>query len=545
MALLARIFSLRTQAPLTAVVSLLAGKYLPRHLGSGSSWRYSTYVWLVSSLVYIIFWCQVYPRYVSPLRHVPGPKSIISLGYRGMLKREKPMGDLYLELVKKYPGEDLLSMAAFDERLLVTNPQLLADLFVHRSYDYVKPPNVSNFLRLVLGNGLILSEGDQHKFQRKNIAPAFNFRHIKNLYPMMWTKAVEMTNLLRSQITQREAKDSNVVELRSWGSKIAMDIIGVAGLGREFNMLNNADDPLLQVYHELLEPSQQNVAYAMACFMFGLGFVRLLPWRMNQIFNGLTNSLGEHCRAMVREKREAIEKRSDEHFDILSLLIKSDNFSDDDLKDQLLTFLAAGHETTAGSITWICYLLSKHQDAQQKLRTELQKNLSPGILQGDTTDIATILEQLPYLNGVMNESLRLYPTIPLTSRSAIRDTQLGPQFIAKGTRVLVMPWLLNRSPSVWGADAVEFRPERWISENGKPNQTGGASSNYDMVTFMHGARSCIGQGFAKAELRCILAALAGSFSWELAMDDALVVPKGVITIKPANGLYLRLTPLEA
>lgn len=161
-----------------------------------------------------------------------------------------------------------------------------------------------------------------------------------------------------------------------------------------------------------------------------------------------------------------------------------------------------------------------------------------------TTDLAAILEPLPILNGIMNETLRLYPTVPLTLRQAVRDSNLGGQIIPKGVTVVISMWQINRSPEIWGPDAGEFRPERWIT-GGKPNSNGGANSNYEFSTFLHGPRSCIGQGFAKAEMRCLLASMIRTFSWDLAMDESKIIPKGAITIKPNNGLLLKLKLLRA
>ena len=200
------------------------------------------------------------------------------------------------------------------------------------------------------------------------------------------------------------------------------------------------------------------------------------------------------------------------------------------------------HETTASALTWACYLLTKHPDIQTKLREEVRAFLPPDV-DSNTPDLASILEQMPYLNGIMHETLRLYPTVPLTMRQALRDTQIGSQFIPQGTDIIVSIWYINRAPSIWGPDAAEFRPERWINDDGKPNQHGGASSNYNFLTFLHGPRSCIGQGFAKAEMRCLLANMVKAFEWTLAMDDTLVLPRGVITIKPENGMYLNMKAL--
>lgn len=204
------------------------------------------------------------------------------------------------------------------------------------------------------------------------------------------------------------------------------------------------------------------------------------------------------------------------------------------------------HETTASALTWAAFLLAKHPDMQEKLRDEITQTLGANPQAGDPpADLAGLLKQMPLLNGVMHETLRLYPTVPVTMRQALRDTRLGGQVIPKDTEMVISIWQINRSPEIWGPDAGEFRPERWINaDDGKPNRHGGARSNYDFLTFLQGPRSCIGQEFAKAEMRCLLAALVASFSWELAMDEADVVPRGVITIKPERGMYLRMRPLQ-
>jgi cytochrome P450 len=224
-------------------------------------------------------------------------------------------------------------------------------------------------------------------------------------------------------------------------------------------------------------------------------------------------------------------------------------------------------------LSWACYLLSKHHDIQTALRNEIREALSFSLKDAGSAaqevDIATVLESLPLLNGVINESLRLFPTVPITMREAVRDTSLAGYEIPRGTKIIISPWAMNRSPEVWGPDATEFRPERWITESDdektieggsghrqagsessgsvrRPNQTGGASSNYQFLTFLHGPRSCIGQGFARAELRCFLASLMlGNFSWELGMKEEDVKTGGAITIKPANGMHLAMKVLSS
>ncbi|KAH7187673.1 cytochrome P450 [Fusarium oxysporum] len=491
---------------LAAVVeSVLAIKLFPNYYSTQSHLAAVATILLVNYAFGIVFWVLLYPVLFSPLRRIPGPKAYLSPAYRALIVKDKPAGDLFLELAKQYPEEDLITLNSFRDQICIMNPQLLADLLVYNCYNFAKPKRISLFLRHILGDGLIIVEGDQHKFLRRNTMPAFHFRHIKELYPMM----------------------SSVVELNGWASKVTLDIIGIAGLGHKFDAVEKRKDPLADIYEQLLEPDREKLIFAMISLAIGLPIVCLIPWKMNGLFEYLTGSLNELCFSMLKEKKAAIMEKQDNHFDVLSLLIKSNNFSDEAIKDQLLTLLAAGY----------------HPEIQAKLREEIREALPEDLNNDRAVDLAGILEQLPYLNGIMYETLRLYPTVPMTIRHAVHDTRIGGQFIPEGTDIIVSIWYINRSPEIWGPDAAEFRPERWIRGDGKPNQNGGASSNYNFLTFLHGPRSCIGQGFAKAEMRCLLATMGRSFKWTLAMDNGLVMPRGVITIKPENGMYLNLQTL--
>ncbi|KXJ85886.1 cytochrome P450 [Microdochium bolleyi] len=547
-----------------AVQALVLPRVFKDSLSTTSQVKLILGIFGINYAALIFHFFVIHPFLLSKVRHLPGPRYHLTALPRSMVGRQAPPGEIFIDVMAKWPNEELILCNIWQEYVLVTKPRGLADVLVHRPYDFAKPPNVAGFLRHVLGDGLIVVEGDQHKFLRKNSLPAFSFRHIKDLYPMIWNKALLLSAALRVDAAEASAKGyslatntgkqelpswahAGTVELNTWASRVTLDIIGVAGLGREFNMLKRNADPLMAVYEELLEPTKEKLAFFLATAMLGEKVVKFLPWRMNQVFKRLTTSLADLCRPMMQDKRDAIVKKGDDHFDVLSLLVKSDNFSDKELTDQLLTYLAAGHETTSSAFSWVCYLLSKHQDIQAAVRKEVQDAFPQGCGNVDpaTVDIASILESLPLLNGIINETLRLYPTVPISMREAVRDTVVADQPVPKGARILLVPWAVNRSPLIWGDDATEFRPQRWINaDDGKPNMHGGAGSNYHFLTFLHGPRSCIGQGFARAELRCLLATVVGEFDWTLGMDEDKVVAGGVVTIKPANGMYVKLRPLE-
>jgi cytochrome P450 len=148
------------------------------------------------------------------------------------------------------------------------------------------------------------------------------------------------------------------------------------------------------------------------------------------------------------------------------------------------------------------------------------------------------------LHAVCTEILRLWSPVTLTMRAAANDATLADQFIPKGTTVIIAPWAINTSTTLWGPDALEFKPERWLDVDGTSNNRGGADSNYSFLTFLHGPRSCIGQRFAQAEFACLLAAWVGSFEMELEKGsphaEGEPEVEGGITSKPKGGLWVHL-----
>ncbi|KAF2089548.1 putative P450 monooxygenase [Saccharata proteae CBS 121410] len=502
--------------------------------------------------LWVIYKVFIYPFFVSPLRHLPQPKGGYPILAHGLVLLDKPPGAMFLRWMKEVPNDGLIRFRTFFnvDRLIVTDPKAIADILVKNTYDFEKPKRARGFLRRILGDGLIIVEGDEHKFQRKNILPTFSFRHIKELYPGFWSKSLELCRGVSEEIQENpeytsEKPNASTVEINHWATKVTLDIIGVAGLGRDFNSLKNSEDPLVNLYEEILEPTAEKTLFFTLHIIGMENIVKLLPWKVNQRMTYTTTKLREICRTLLTDKKSKLKLQSEEQKDILSVMLRTNLFGDDMLIDQLLTFLAAGHETTSSAFTWACYLLAVNPDVQSRLRAEVQEHLSAQLADpSNTTDLVEKLETMPYLNAVCNEVTRLYPTVPVTVRDAVRNSEIAGQFVPKGTQVLLVPWAINRSPKLWGADADEFKPERWIDADGHANNNGGAPSNYAILTFLHGPRSCIGQKFAQAELRALVAAFVGNFEWSLGMDEKDVIPAGVITTKPMNGMKLRLKKLE-
>ncbi|PVI05707.1 cytochrome P450 [Periconia macrospinosa] len=537
-----------------SLTEAVVGFYLfPGIFPKGSLASFLIFFSSLNFTAYFGYVCYIYPYFRSPLRHLPQPPPARwPLIQHGSMLFERTKGEAFLTMMKETEDHGLIYFRSFFNaaRVLVTDPAALGEVLVNRSYDFEKPMWARQFLRQFLGDGLLITEGDEHKHQRKHIMPAFSFRHIKELYPVFCAKSFELCKVIKTELA--ESKD-NVLEIGHYSTQVTMDIIGLAGLGRDVGSLRNSDDELIKNYEELLQPTNEKAIYFILHIIFPQWLIQALPWKLNHRIKVITSSLKRICQDFVVEKKSRMKVETEESRDILGIMLRSNNFSDDNAVDQLLTFLAAGHETTTSAFTWATHLLAIHPTSQSRLRAEIFAAIpSPSTLLSPTStsspdfhDSATLLESLPYLNAICNEVLRLYPTVPITARTSVRDTQILGQFIPRGTLVQIVPWAINRNPKLWGADAETFNPDRWIdAASGKATMNGGAMSNYAFLTFLHGPRSCIGERFARAELRALLAAMVGCFKWEMADPNEKIIIGGTITSKPVQGMKLKLVPIE-
>ncbi len=257
----------------------------------------------------------------------------------------KPPGQEMLNWVQTIPNDGLLRFRGFfnDDRLIPTSPETLKSVLADNSYDFEKPHAIRKFLVKILGAGLIMVEGDIHKFQRKNLLPSFQVKHVKELYPVFWNKARGLVEGIENEIRSHSfEKDEPITEFGEWATRVTLDIIGLAGMGRDFNAVRNADDELVQAYNALLEPTLEKAVYFAINIVGPQDLVQKLPWSQNRLLQNTTSDLRYFCRQIVRDRRASFKASGESGNDILSLLISSNNFSDEELVDQMLTFLAAG-----------------------------------------------------------------------------------------------------------------------------------------------------------------------------------------------------------
>jgi cytochrome P450 len=291
--------------------------------------------------LFLFYKLVVYPFFRSPFRHLPKPPHSYPILGHGLKMFKRPPGSSELAMMNDTPNDGLIHFRGFfhTDRILLASPAPLADVLVHKSYDFEKPPWVRAFLEEILGHGLLMTEGEEHRYQRKQIMPAFSFRHIKELYPIFWAKSMELCEVLKKELLDRS---DQVLEFNHFTQQVTLDIIGLAGLGRDIASLRNADDLLIKNYEEILEPSIEKGLYFVFHLLFPQWVIKALPWKLNERIRVTTGEIKRICKEFLVEKKAQIKVESEDQKDILSILLRSNNFSDDGLVDQLLTFLAAG-----------------------------------------------------------------------------------------------------------------------------------------------------------------------------------------------------------
>ena len=353
-----------------------------------------------------------------------------------------------------------------------------------------------------------------------------------------------ISGVVRAEAAQGplENKQGSVVEIAQWLSRATLDIIGVAGMGQDFGAIQNPDTELSKTYRSIFQPTKQAQLLGMLSLVIPMQFIRMLPVKRNSDIRDAAASIRKVCRQLIEHKKEKMkekEKRVDT--DIISVALESGAFSEDNLVDQMMTFLAAGHETTASAMVWAVYLLCLHPEIQSRLREEIRSSL-PSIEDTQAPVTSEAIDRLPFLHAVCSEVLRVYSPVALTLREAAHDTSIQDQFVPAGTKIIISAWGVHSSTDLWGPDAAKFNPDRWMGP-GRANN-GGAESAYSFLTFLHGPRSCIGQAFARAEFACLLASLVGRFEMELENKDFALEIQGGITARPKGGLRVRMRELD-
>ncbi|KAI0329989.1 cytochrome P450 [Cubamyces sp. BRFM 1775] len=424
--------------------------------------------------------------YTTALKNLPGPPS--DHWFFGNLKTiQEEDNSVPQERWTAQYGQNLIYRGFFNtDRLWTMDTRALNHILTH-SVDYQKPEDARRNLAKILGRGVLFTEGEQHRQQRRILNPAFGPAQIRELTDIFVQKSAQLRDVWDAEISK--AGGQARLNVLDGLSKMTLDVIGLAGFNYAFNSLTP------QGKHNELNQAFQVIFSVPSRFTIMMLLKNLFPMldifpderarsvdRAQEVMRRIGTQLiqekkAEIQREMSESKNVNFAQKELQGRDLLTLLLKanmatdipdSQRLSDEDVLAQVPTFLVAGHETTSTATMWCLYALSQAPEIQTKLRDELLT------LETETPTMDE-LNSLPYLDAVVRETLRVHAPVPTTIRVAMKDDVIpvGEPFvdrngqvqdsikISKGTPIIIPILALNRSKKLWGDDAFEFKPERW------------------------------------------------------------------------------------
>lgn len=385
---------------------------------------------------------------------------------------------------------------------VVTNPTWVRQVLTS-PYDVVTRSGTFRKLGIFLGDSLITTDGPAHRTRRRQMQPAFHRQRLV-------TYAASMVEAARN--TAAGWHDGQRVAMEREMAALALDAIGRAVLGVDGRAIaptvGAALERLMRAMPLLLVPGLEQVATRPVP---GFGWLR----NSLDLLDGLARDAAQRSNAdLIQSLRESVE-------DVPEL-------TDDEVRNELLTLLLAGHETTATTLTWAWWLLDTHRDAADRMRAELADVLR------DRQPSYDDVERLPFTQAVVAETLRLRPPAWIIERSVVGELALGPYRPPVGATLLLPTWEMHRDPR-WWSDPEEFLPQRWLDGEGRYDESAPGHPRGAFLPFGAGPHVCIGASFAWVEAVLALAVLAPHWQPRLA-PGADVVMRASVTLRPAHGM---------
>ncbi|KAI0054807.1 cytochrome P450 [Artomyces pyxidatus] len=476
-----------------------------------------------------------------PLWKIPGPESVSFITGNNSQMFHAGAGKFHEYLIRTYGRVIRITMFLWDTQLVISDPSactsiLLKDQDVFEETEWFLETN-----RHAFGPGLLATMGAHHRKQRKQLNPVFSIKHMRAMVPLFHNLTQQLQEVLKRQV-EGGARELDLLE---YLGRLALELIAQGGLGYTFDSLNYDHEE-----NEFSKAIKQYSISLSSIFFFRMQFplvsnwpswllrfgAKLFPLPMLHNVIRVTDIMYKHTKQVYDNKKALLEKGGDgfaqqagDGKDIITVLMRDnadapeeERLPEEEILGHMSTFLFAGTDTTSTALSRIFYLLSEHQDVQERLRQELAAAWEGAGESGIGYDK---LVELPYLEAVCRETLRLYPPIHFISRLCRADisiplsqpieTKGGSQsslFVPRGTSVIVNILGINRDQNIWGPDVLEWKPERWLAplpESVTDARIPGVYAN--TLTFLGGGRACIGFKFSQLEMKVILSQLLPTF----------------------------------
>ena len=385
-------------------------------------------------------------------------------------------------------------------------PEAVEHVLVRNRKNYVKDRTIT-LLDSTIGRGLLITEGDEWKAQRKTMAPAFHHRALQGYAEAMVRRTDELVD---------EWSDGEVFELNQMMMhltlRIVLDCLFSTSIGRDERIVGECLDTVMDYYSTAIPRLVQIPLW--------------VPTPLNRRFRDAVAQLDQIVFRMIRERQASGEQLPD----LLGLLLASRDENDegmpeDILRDQVMTLMLAGHETTAQTLTYTLWLLDRHPEVAERARASVFEAV------GDEAPGFADTRELGYLEQIVSESMRLYPPAPVVGREALEDDEILGWQIPAGSQIAMPQWCIHRDERFF-PDPLTFRPERWTPE------MRAELPRFAYFPFGGGNRVCIGDRFAMMEATLVLARLLQRVQIE-DLDKKPLTLQPSVTLRPGNEIRVR------
>jgi cytochrome P450 len=446
----------------------------------------------------------------GPRTLAPSPPSDPVLGHLRMMKSD-PFGFL-TRCMRDYGGIVRLNFVG-EVVHLVSSPEHIRHVLQKQWRSYDKQTRSTEKMSLGMGTGLVTAGGETWRRQRKLSQPSFHTERIHGFSAAM----TDLSNDLAHAWAEHAAA-GRVVDVYREMTQLTIRVLQATLFGV------TSDEESIEKVSAAVQYLEEDT---FSRFVSRLDLPLSVPTPRNLRFRRTLRTLDEVLYRYIALKRG---KPGD---DLLTMLIEARDedgrpFDDRELRDQLVNLLLAGYDTTAATLSWTFFLLSRHPDAQRRVRAELRAEL------GERDATFRDLPRLEYTRAVIQESMRLYPAVWLTKRRAVADDEVGGYFIPANSGIFVSPWVTHRNPALW-SNPEGFDPTRFSTFK----SIGHAIPGY--LPFGDGPRICIGNSFALTEIQIVVATLIRRFELELVPGHA-VVPQPLFAVAPRDGILMRIRP---
>jgi cytochrome P450 len=395
----------------------------------------------------------------------------------------------------------------------IVHPDHIKHVLQENNQGYVKGIVIAK-LKVLIGEGLFTSEGDFWRRQRRLAQPAFHRQRLAGFAEAM-TAATE--GLLDRWAAR--ARSGEPFDVSAQMSMLTLDVVGRTLFGRG---LADQSDRVSAGLLEALELMNDRVT----------SFVPSPMWWPSAANRRLRHAIGTLDR-VVYEIIETRRRDPESGGDLLSMLMQArdeetgESMTDRQLRDEVMTFLLAGHETTAMALSWTWYLLARHPEVERRLATEVASAL------GGRTPAAEDLPRLPYARQVVEEAMRLYPPVAGFVRQAVRPDTIAGYQVPKGAIINIVPWVTHRHPAFWD------HPDRFDPDHFAPDAVQ-KRPRFAYLPFSGGPRLCIGNEFALMEAQLVIAMTLQRYRLRLTAERPVVEPEMRLTFRPKGGLPMRV-----